>query len=458
MSKNSMVTITESSTPKHLYASRQNSPKAVKAQTDLSDDLLSFDKLFEPDGLRSAAERVIANKGCSGFDKITTNDLKILIEDSCFMSKLSMLIVTGKYYPKKVETILIPKKTGTGHRPLQIPSVIDRTVQRRMVDMLNHSIEKVFHPRSFGYRPKRNLYDATDIAKQLATTYPYVLSLDISDFFNSIVKQLLLSKLADEGVEKRFIKLINRFINCKIISDGKLVIKENNNIGIPQGGSLSPILANLYLTKLDYMIGDMGYEHLRYADDIIIFTKSLTEAEHLKIKMAGICLNEFSIQLNDKKCSVSVTKYFEYLGLTITSSGQALAPVSALTEKFENLLLSAKCQPDFFQKLATKNNIGSTPIIFFKNKVSNIISPYKRTDNFEEVLKIAERFIAEIFNLSFKVNRYQFYIENKNNKSLPRDLQHAEREMNDYFYNHKNYNWIFDVNTFYKQKTNKRGD
>jgi group II intron reverse transcriptase/maturase len=277
-----------------------------------SADLL--EKILGRDNLNRAYKQVKSNKGAPGIDGMSVEDaLPWLRENS---AELLESIRQGKYKPQPVRRKEIPKPDG-GVRKLGIPTVIDRVIQQAIAQQLQPIYEPLFSDGSYGYRPGRSAQQAMLKAKEYAEErYVYVVQVDLSKYFDTLNHELLMNLLRKQIRDKRVIDLIKKYLKSGVMEDG-IVCKTEE--GSPQGGPLSPLLANVYLNEFDHEIEGRGVKLLRYADDIIVFAKSQRAAERLLGSCQKHLEGKLKLKMNvDKSAATSVfSTQFKYLGFTL---------------------------------------------------------------------------------------------------------------------------------------------
>jgi group II intron reverse transcriptase/maturase len=240
----------------------------------------------EPDGilehvvtannLFSAMERVIRNKGAAGIDGMTVKELQPYLANNYVM--LVNSILGGWYKPQPVRRVEIPKPDG-GVRMLGVPTVIDRVVQQALVQILQPIFEPTFSDSSFGFRPKRSAHQAINRAKEYYEAgYRYVVDLDLEKYFDTVNHELLLNMIMKTVKDIRVVRLIRKFLKSGVMIDG---LVSQTVQGTPQGGNLSPLLSNIYLSEFDRMLEERGHNFVRYADDCNIYVKSQRAAERV---------------------------------------------------------------------------------------------------------------------------------------------------------------------------------
>lgn len=209
-----------------------------------------------------ALKAVIRNKGASGIDKMTTRQLKPHLKRH--WEKIRAKLLAGTYSPCPVRRVEIPKANG-GKRLLAIPTVLDRFIQQLLLQALTPIFEPQFSEHSYGFRPQRSAHDAVRAAQRYGKEGKnWVVDIDIEKFFDSANQDILMYRIAQVIRDKRVLRLIGKYLRSGVMIDGVVVEQQG---GMPQGGPLSPLLANIYLHPLDEELESRGYCFARYADD-----------------------------------------------------------------------------------------------------------------------------------------------------------------------------------------------
>ena len=227
--------------------------------------------------VNEAFKRVKANKGASGVDGITINE--VTANPRKYLYPMWNRMASGSYLPKPVRQVLIPKGDGK-MRPLGIPTIVDRVAQQVIATELEQIVEKQFHPNSFGYRPHKSAHDAIEQCRINCLKYSWVIDLDIKGFFDNIDHELLFKAVQHYTQEKHILLYVKRWLKAPVkLSDG--TIKHPEGKGTPQGGVISPVLANIFLDIVfdKWMVKtspDIVFE--RYADDIVIHCRNIKQA------------------------------------------------------------------------------------------------------------------------------------------------------------------------------------
>ena len=247
-------------------------PIKRKEETRMTTNLL--DDILSPKNMNLAYKRVVANKGSCGVDGIKVEDLLEHLKDH----KVEIIgkIRNRTYKPKPVRRVQIPKPNGK-KRNLGIPTTTDRVIQQSIYQVLSPIYEKQFSEYSYGFRPNRGCHDALKQVKVFVDEgYPYVVDMDLSKFFDTVNQSRLIQILSNTIEDGDVISLIHKFMKSGIMMDGMFY---ESTEGVPQGGPLSPLLANIYLNEADHKFEEWGYKFVRYADDIMIFALNQKAAE-----------------------------------------------------------------------------------------------------------------------------------------------------------------------------------
>lgn len=281
-----------------------------------------YDKVSLKHFLREAYKRVKANRGASGVDGITFEEIEEAGLEK-FIEELSIEIKTESYRPQPVRRVMIPKANGK-MRPLGIPTIKDRVVQMSCKIVIEPIYEADFEDCSYGFRPKRSASDAMSAVKSnLIEDRTEVYDADLSNYFDTIPHDKLLKTISVRISDSKVIHLIKMWLKTPIEEEGKLKGGKKNKIGTPQGGVISPLLANIYLHLLDKVVNradgifkKCGIKIVRYADDFVLMGKKIPPAALDKlnelITRMGLTINEDKSRIVDAR-----SRSFEYLGFEI---------------------------------------------------------------------------------------------------------------------------------------------
>lgn len=272
-----------------------------------------IDKVYALPNLEKAWKRVAENKGAAGIDGIT---VKMYARDvATRLAELSQDLRNKTYRPKPVRRVLIPKPGGTGERPLGIPTIRDRIVQQAIKQVLEPIFEPKFSKRSHGFRPGLGSATALEVVdKAIQYGYSHVVDADIASFFDTVDHDKLLTALNEEVADGSLLKLIRFILKAGVVMP-QAAEAEPTELGTPQGGPLSPLLANVYLHAFDMAMQKTKYGLVRYADDFVLFAKSEEEAQEALKLARQVLEGELGLTLHPEKTRVvSVDEGFEFLG------------------------------------------------------------------------------------------------------------------------------------------------
>lgn len=269
-------------------------------------------KILDKGNLNRAYKRVKANKGAPGIDGMTVEDALPGLKEH--QSELIARIRSGHYTPSPVRRKEIPKPDG-GVRKLGIPTVIDRIIQQAIAQQLMPIYEPLFSDGSYGYRPGRSAKDAIQKIKEYVEKgYTRAVVLDLSKYFDTIDHVKLLNLLRQNVKDERVIQMIKRYLKSGVMEDGVVVPTVE---GSPQGGNLSPLLANIYLNEFDQEFKRRGVPCIRYADDIVLLAKSERASQRLLESSVKYLEGALNLRVNREKSrtvSVFAIRNFKYLG------------------------------------------------------------------------------------------------------------------------------------------------
>lgn len=292
---------------------------------------ITLERILSHGTMVEAIKRVIANKGGAGVDGMKTGEILEYIRSH--PHEISESVRKGTYRPKPIKRVYIPKDNGD-KRPLGIPTVIDRFIQQSIALVLSEEYEKIFSDNSFGFRPGRGCRNAIDRATEYVNSgLEWVIDLDLSKFFDTVNHSKLLQLLSDRIADGRVISLIHRFLRAPISEDGK--VGKKNTIGTPQGGVISPVLANVLLNELDQLLDSRGIKFVRYADDMVIFCGSKKAAERILANVTSFIEKKLFLKVNtDKTKILHACEETQFLGFAFTTRVSAKRRKEHPTWKF----------------------------------------------------------------------------------------------------------------------------
>lgn len=273
-----------------------------------TDNLL--DLILRKDNLNAAYKKVKSNKGSGGIDGMQVDELLPYLREN--QETLIQEIRDGKFKPNPVRRVEISKETKGEFRMLGVPTVVDRVIQQAITQELTTIYEDQFSENSFGFRPKRGAHDALrQCQENVNEGYVYVVDMDLEKFFDTVCQSKLIEVLSRTIKDGRVISLIHKYLNAGVIANG---IFERTEIGMPQGGPLSPLLSNIMLNELDKELERRGHRFVRYADDCMIFCKSKKSAERTLKNIIPFIEGKLFLKVNRKKTTVAHVSKVKYLG------------------------------------------------------------------------------------------------------------------------------------------------
>lgn len=272
--------------------------------------------ILTKENLNRAYKKVVANKGASGIDEITVEELGSYIRGN--QEAIINSLRNRTYYPKPVRRVYIPKTDGK-KRPLGIPTALDRTIQQAVAQPISDLYEKIFSEYSYGFRPNRSCHDAIRQALEyLNSGYKWVIDIDIEQFFDKVNHDKLIQILREQVNDSSVLNLIRKYLGAGVMEKG---IMKATKTGVPQGGPISVILSNVYLDKLDKELEGRSLRFVRYADDVLIFTKSETAAHRVMTSISSWIERKLFLKVNASKSKVVRPTRSKYLGFTFLKNG-----------------------------------------------------------------------------------------------------------------------------------------
>jgi RNA-directed DNA polymerase len=293
------------------YAEVCASPKI--AETDNTDTNKQtkglLDRILSAENLNQAYKQVKRNKGAGGIDGMQVDELLPFLKEH--KNELLQSLRDGKYRPKPVRRVEIPKENGKT-RKLGIPTVVDRLIQQAITQVLSPIFEKQFSDNSFGFRPKRSAHDALRRCQvHVSNGYKYVVDMDLEKYFDTVNQSKLIQILSETIKDGQVISLIHKFLKAGVMIGGMF---EESPEGVPQGGPLSPLLGNIMLNECDRELEKRGHRFVRYADDMMIFCKSKKAAQRALDHILPYIEGKLFLKVNREKTKVSHVNYVKYLG------------------------------------------------------------------------------------------------------------------------------------------------
>jgi RNA-directed DNA polymerase len=275
-----------------------------------------LERALERSNMFRALRRVRRNQGAPGVDGMTVDQLPDYLRTH--WREIRTALLNGDYRPQPVLHKEIPKPGG-GVRELGIPTVLDRLIQQALAQVLQVEWDRSFSRFSFGFRPRRSAHQAVSCAQQfLREGYDWVVDLDLERFFDRVVHEVLMSRVKRRIADPRLLKLINRYLRSGVMIG---VMLEPTEEGVPQGGPLSPLLANLLLDDLDRELERRGHRFVRYADDVNIYVRSRRAGERVLASVKTFLERRLKLRVNMEKSAVGRPWRRVLLGFTFISRG-----------------------------------------------------------------------------------------------------------------------------------------
>ena len=303
------------------YAGARRSFRRIWKERDSAEPEL-LEAILDRRNMNKAYKRVKTNKGAPGIDGMTIEEALPYLREH--KDELIGRILRGKYTPSPVRRVEIPKPDG-GIRKLGIPTVIDRIIQQAISQKLMPIYEPKFSDGSYGYRPGRSAKDAINRVKEYAEEgYRYAVSLDLSKYFDTLNHERLLNLLRRDIKDERVIQIIKRYLKSGVMENGVVMETEE---GSPQGGNLSPLLANIYLDEFDKEFERRGVPCVRYADDIVLLARSERAAKRLLETSTSYLEGKLKLTVNREKSkvtSVFAIRNFKFLGFALGRNGSGV--------------------------------------------------------------------------------------------------------------------------------------
>jgi len=275
-------------------------------ETPLMEEILSRENLFK------ALDRVKANDGAPGVDRMTVQELPDFLRLHWLRIKGELL--NGTYKPQPVRRIVIPKPDG-GSRNLGIPTALDRLIQQAVLQMLQKQWDPTFSDHSYGFRPGRSAHQAVARAQEYVREgFTWVVDLDLEKFFDRVNHDVLMGRLARRIEDKRLLKLIRAYLEAGVLVNGLVGPTDE---GTPQGGPLSPLLSNALLDELDKELERRGHRFVRYADDCNVYVRSERAGQRVMTGLKNFLAQKLKLKVNEAKSAVAKPSERKFLGFTI---------------------------------------------------------------------------------------------------------------------------------------------
>ncbi len=272
-----------------------------------------WDKVWSQSNLDQAVLRVILNQGGAGVDGYTTEQLKLQWRQQ--VEQLRKELKGGTYQPKPARRAWIPKLGSTELRPLGIPAVRDRVVQTALRAVLEPIFEREFAEQSYGFRPRRGALDALErVENLLQSGYTWIVDADLKSYFDTIAHERLMQQVKEKIADGKVLRLLEQYLQAGVMDSHKGW--QATEQGSPQGAVISPLLANLYLNRLDHEMARQGWEMVRYADDFVVCARTQAEAQ-AALEQITVWVQGVGLRLHPTKTRIinaAVKGGFDFLG------------------------------------------------------------------------------------------------------------------------------------------------
>ncbi len=330
-------------------------PVAGKRQSTPSPEISALmSEVLEPENLKRALAQVRRNKGAPGVDGMSVHELGAHLK--AHWPSIRAQLVAGSYRPAPVRRVEIPKPDGR-KRLLGIPTVGDRFIQQAIAQVVQRHWEPYFHPHSYGFRPGRNAHQAVRHAQAtIREGFGWVVDIDLEAFFDRVNHDRLMARVRKHVGAPDVLRLINRFLKGGVQVHGQW---QATTQGVPQGGPLSPVLANVVLDELDWALDRRGRRFARYADDCNIFVKSKRSGERLMNSVTRYLRDSLRLTVNAQKSAVDVPRKRKFLGFTVSRGDARIKVAPSAIDKLKATIRELTCRTrgrrltDIVQELKT---------------------------------------------------------------------------------------------------------
>ena len=302
-----------------------------------------MEQILSGDNLNAAYVQVVRNKGASGVDGMEVDELGAYLSENG--ERIREQLRTRKYKPQPVRRVEIPKEGG-GTRKLGVPTVTDRFVQQAVAQVLTPIFEEQFHDHSYGFRPNRCAQQAVLKALEMMNDgYSWIVDIDLARFFDTVDHDKLITILGRTIKDGDVISIVRKFLVSGVMIDDEY---KDTIIGTPQGGNISPLLANIMLNELDKELEQRGLNFVRYADDCIIMVGSRQAAERVMKSVTRFIEEKLGLEVNAEKSKVDKPKGIKYLGFGFYydsfAKGYKARPHPKAVEKFKAEMKKLTCR------------------------------------------------------------------------------------------------------------------
>lgn len=328
-----------------------------------------------PELMRKAFKAVKRNRGAAGLDKVSIKMFEVNLGQN--LDALMKDLKSRTYQPIPLRRVFLPKGKGK-LRPLGIPAVRCRVAQEVVRRLLSPVFEREFHDDSYGFRPRRNCHMAVEkVIEYAANGYGVVLDADIKGFFDNISHKLIMDLVAAEVADGNILGLVKKFLRSGVMEDG--VIRPTRK-GTPQGGVISPLLANIVLNYLDWQLQANGFKFVRYADDFVVMCISMAQAEKA-LGFVKRILQDLELELSPEKTKiVRLSEGFEFLGFFISSRTARMRPKSEEKFKTKIRMLTKRSHNLDAVVIEKLNRVIRGTVNYFNAPFAKVIGQFSKLD------------------------------------------------------------------------------
>jgi RNA-directed DNA polymerase len=340
-----------------------------------------IEEVLRRENLIAAHERVVRNGGAPGIDGMTVEELMPYCRQH--WERIREELRSGRYFPRPVRKVEIPKPDGKGVRVLGIPTVLDRMIQQALLQVLTPIFDPAFSAGSFGFRPGRGTHDAILQAREYVKGgHRWVVDLDLEKFFDRVNHDVLMARVARRVTDKRVLLLIRRFLQAGMMEGGLMSPREE---GTPQGGPVSPLLSNVLLDELDKELERRGHKFVRYADDCNVYVRSKAAGERVMASLERFLSKRLRLKVNQEKSAVARPWNRKFLGYSTTVQRETKLKVAPQSVK----RLKAKLRP--ILRRGRGRNLKS--VIWELNRVTRGWVAYYRLAQVKESFEVLDQWL-----------------------------------------------------------------
>ena len=354
----------------------------------------------------AAFKAVKRNRGAAGIDKVSI----AMFEENLDANLASLkrdLKTRGKFVPKPLRRVWIPKDaSGKKLRPLGIPAVRDRIAQEVIRKLLEPIFEPLFHDCSFGFRPKRSCHHAIKRVLSFHQSGQRItLDADIAGFFDNIPHKLIVDAVAEEIADGNILNLVKKFLAAGVLENG---VFKPTSIGTPQGGVISPLLANIVLNKLDWRLEKEGYRFVRYADDFVVVCQTRKQAE-AALALVKEIMTDLGLALSPEKTKIaSYGKGYEFLGFRLSSKSRTMRSKSL--EKFKTKVreITRRCNNLDARVIVKLNQVIRGTANYFAAEFSTCVKLFQKLDKWIRMRLRCMKFKRKVSYDNYRIRQGTF--------------------------------------------------